>query len=84
MFSDRNYAIIPVSELSKVDFSQILETSADTVRRSVDQTKTFFKWEGATPDFYSTLVGVEGPYTHEEMLAILATTEWTPPMPAEV
>ena len=37
----RNYLIIQTSELDKVDFSQVLETSASTVRKSVDTTKTF-------------------------------------------
>ena len=40
----RKYLIIPTSELSKVDFSQVCETSIETVRKSVDETKTFIKW----------------------------------------
>ena len=48
---ERTFLIIPVSELSKVDFTQVLETSPDTVRRSVDGTKTFIKWEGVEPTF---------------------------------
>ena len=73
----RTYLIIPVSELSKVDFSQVHETSAETVRKSVDETKTFIKWSGDEPSFVSSLTGTEGPYTQEEIVTILGTDVWT-------
>jgi hypothetical protein len=47
MYENRNYLIIPVSEISKIDFSSVNETSADTLRKSVDGTKTFVKWDQA-------------------------------------
>jgi len=72
----RNYLIIQSSELSKVDFSQVLETSASTVRKSVDETKTFIKWDGDTPSCVSSLTSTEGPYTNTQILEILNTEEW--------
>ena len=78
MYSTREYLIFPITELSKVDFSQVLETSEETVRKSVDNSKTFVKWSGEQPLFMSTLENTEGPYTHEEILEILSTEEWTP------
>ena len=84
MYENRNYLIIPITELSKVDFDLVCETSADTVRKSVDETKTFVKWEGEAPAFVADIVGAEGPYTHEEILTILATEEWTAPMEEEM
>jgi|TARA_B100000900_G_scaffold323652_1_gene283226 hypothetical protein len=75
----RTYLIIPTSELSKVDFSQVCETSADTVRKSVDETKTFIKWDDSEPSFVSSITGTEGPYTNEEILTILSTDVWTSP-----
>jgi hypothetical protein len=83
MYEQRNFLIFPVAELSKVDFSQVCETSIDTVRKSVDQTKTFVKWDGEAPAFIVDIVGAEGPYTYEEILVILATEEWSAPMPME-
>jgi hypothetical protein len=72
----RTYVIIDASEVSSVDFDQVLETSAETLRFSVDGgTKTFVKFEGDTPSF---LAG-KTQYTHSEMLAILAGEEWTDP-----
>ena len=76
-FEHREYLIIPVSELTKVNFEEVLETSADTVRKSIDQTKTFVKWEGAEPAFVATISGAEGPYTYDEILNILTGVEWT-------
>tara|TARA_R110000782_G_C14784989_1_gene410364 strand:- start:714 stop:974 length:261 start_codon:yes stop_codon:yes gene_type:complete len=77
---DREYMIFNVSEIDNVDFTQVLETSKDTVRKSVNQTKTFVKWEGNTvPTTVSSLTTKVGPYTHSEILVILATDEWTDP-----
>jgi hypothetical protein len=70
----RNYVIIDVSEVGNVDFDAVLETSADTLRYSLDGSKTFVKFEGDTPSF---LIG-EPQYTHAEILSILAGAEWTP------
>ena len=72
----RNYLIIQTSELDKVDFSQVLETSASTVRKSLDETKTFIKWDGDTPSFVSNLTSTEGPYTNNEIRTILDTDAW--------
>jgi hypothetical protein len=47
----------------------------------VDGTKTFVKWDGAMPQCVIDLTTSEGPYTYEEILAILATPEWTDPNP---
>lgn len=67
------YVIINASEVSSVDFSQVAETSADTLRHSQDGTKTFVKFVGDTPSF---LEG-ETQYTQEEILSILAGAEWS-------
>ena len=68
-----NYVIIDSSEVNSVDFDQVLETSAETLRFSLNGTKTFVKYEGDQPSFLSG----KQEYTHSEILAILATDEWT-------
>ena len=81
-YENREFMIFNVSELPKIDFTQLLESSIDTVRKSVDQTKTFVKWDGTTiPSSVDLLTTKEGPYTYNEILAILATPEWTDPNP---
>ena len=77
-YEHRNFMIFNVSELDSVDFTQVLETSKDTVRKSVDETKTFVKWEGEViPPTINNLTTKQGPYTYNEILTILATPEWT-------
>ena len=80
MYENRKYLIFPVTELFKVDFNQVGETSTETVKKSVDETHTFVKWEGQDPTFISELQDTQGPYTHEEILEILSTEEWTLPI----
>ena len=80
MYEDRSYYIIPNTEVPNVDFNYVLETSAETLRFSVDGSKTFVKWEGdMPPEFVVNMTG-EGPYTYTEILDILSTPEWTAPM----
>jgi hypothetical protein len=81
-YENREFMIFNVSELPQIDFTQVLETSIDTVRKSVDETKTFVKWDGTTiPSSVDSLTTKEGPYTYNEILDILATPEWTDPNP---
>jgi hypothetical protein len=77
-YENREFMIFNVSELGNINFNEVLETSVDTVRKSVDETKTFVKWEGETiPPSIENLTTKEGPYTYQEILTILATEEWT-------
>ena len=80
MYENRSFAIFSTTEIDKVDFSLVGETSADTIRKSVDESKTFVKWDGEQPEFVSTLTTLEGPYTYTEILEILSGAEWTAPM----
>ena len=69
----RTYVIIDASEVSSVDFSQVLQADADKLRYSLDGTKTFVKYEGTQPSF---LLG-KTEHSHEEILSILSGPEWT-------
>jgi hypothetical protein len=81
MYDNRQFAIFSTTELDQINFAEVLETSADTVRKSVDETKTFVKWDGETPPpSVEALTTIEGYYTYEEILNILSTPEWTAPM----
>lgn len=77
MHEDRSYFIIPTTEIENINFDHVLESSAETLRYSVDGSKTFIKWEcESPPEFVVNMTG-EGPYTHEEILDILSTPEWS-------
>ena len=72
----RKYVIIDASEVSAVNFDEVLETSPSTLRYSLDGSQTFVKYEGETPSF------LEGKthYSHSEMLTILAGEDWSEPI----
>jgi hypothetical protein len=76
-YNNRKFIIFNVLELNKIDFEQVCETSSETVRKSVDETKTFVKWDDDIPECILNLNTKEGPYTYEEILDILSTEEWT-------
>jgi hypothetical protein len=84
IYDTRRYMIFPFSQINLIDFNEVFETSAETLRLSVDETKTFVKWDGDTPQCISLLTNTEGPYTHEEILVILSTPEWTEPFEEEI
>ena len=72
----RKYIIFDVSELNKIDFNEVMENSASTLRYSLDGTKTFIKWEDNEPSFLSNLLTKSKIYSIEEISEILLTSEW--------
>jgi len=85
MYENREFMIFNVSELNSINFDEVLETSSETVRKSVDETKTFVKWDGnEIPSSIQSLTTSEGPYTYEEILNILSTPEWEPDIDEEI
>jgi hypothetical protein len=76
-YNNRNYVVFSVTELDKIDFTQVLETSADTVRKSVDSTLTFVKWDGPEVPLCVQELETKSDYlNHEEMLELLSTDPW--------
>ena len=73
MFESRKYVIIDKDEVSSVDFSQVLESSSDTLRYSLDGNKTFVKYEGSQPSFLSGKTELN----HSQIITELAGNEWT-------
>lgn len=114
----RQYMVFNISEVELINFDEVLQTSAETLRKSNDNTKAFVKWEGRIitnsadlslnrpaldkngqiaeieseisiestlefyiPDSIKALTTKEGPYTHGEIIEILASPEWDDPHP---
>lgn len=71
-YHNRKYIIIDASEVSTIDFSQVNETSENTLRYSLDNSQTFVKFDGDTPSFLEGKTS----YTHSEILTILDGTDW--------
>ena len=77
MYTNRNFMIFSTSETGSIDFSEVLETSAETLRLSVDGSKSFVKWDSEIiPTTVDSLTTKEGPYTYEEIRTILTGSEW--------
>lgn len=75
---EKNFVIFLTSELSLIDFTEVLENSAESCRLSIDGTKTFVKWFGnVTPPCILLLTTIVDYYTYDELLQIVSTsTEW--------
>jgi len=44
-FQNRRWLVIPTSIIGDIDFNQVHESNADSLRKSVDETLTFVKYE---------------------------------------
>ena len=53
--------------------SNAIESSVNTLRKSLDNTKAILKWNGDTPSCFDGMTT----YSHSEILAILSGTDWT-------
>ncbi len=78
-YENRRFVIFNVTELPFIDFSQVYETSGETVRKSVNQTKTFVKYDIPQPSSVSSLTTKSNEYTYDEIIQILLTSEWSDP-----
>ena len=77
VYENRKYIILEASEVSSIDFSKVLETSADTLRYNTNKwfyqsSKTFVKFDGDTPSFLSG----KTQYSHSEIRSILTGSDW--------
>ena len=77
--NNRQYVIINAEDVSTVNFDEVLETSADTLRYNVAGDQTFVKYEGAKP---RCLYGKDT-LSHSAMLTVLAGEAWTSPIEEE-
>ena len=73
----RTYQIINISDLNNIDFSQVYETSADTIRKSIDESLFTIKWD-REPSFITdgTVTPVET-LSYENCLTLMDTPEWS-------
>ena len=72
-YSNRKWIIINVSDVTDEMISNAIQTSMDTLRKTIDGTKAILKWNGDTPSCFDGLTT----YTHSEILTELAKSEWT-------
>ena len=70
-----NYVIFDITEKNEVDYSQVLQTSAETLRVSTTN-KAILKWEGQTPSSVLSLQTKGNILTEQELRVILEEPEW--------
>lgn len=79
MHNNKTYAVINLTDISLIDFSQVAQSSASTIRKSLDDTQFVIKWEdGYTPTFITDASVVPaGIYDHHAILELMSTPEWS-------
>jgi len=78
-FDNRHYVVFDLTEVDTIDFSEVMETSADTLRKNLAETQSFVKYESDMPASITALNTRSQEYAHEEILSLLAGEEWTDP-----
>tara|TARA_R100001463_G_scaffold3743_4_gene14895 strand:+ start:567 stop:809 length:243 start_codon:yes stop_codon:yes gene_type:complete len=76
------YIVIELTETSKVDYSQVNQTSAQTMRRNLANTQGLLSY--ITEPSYVTsgaLPIVGDKMNHSEALTLMSSPEWSEPMP---
>ena len=76
MYENREYIVFNVSEKDSIDYNEVLENSADSLRLSLDGEKTFIKYEGDMPDSVSSLETKEAVRSYSEIRELLETGNW--------
>tara|TARA_R100000152_G_C6719545_1_gene145760 strand:+ start:288 stop:521 length:234 start_codon:yes stop_codon:yes gene_type:complete len=73
MYENRKWVIINISDVTDEMLENSIQTSADTLRQSLDGTKAILKWDGNTPDCFDGMTT----YSHSEILTELAKSSWS-------
>ena len=82
--SDRKYIVIDLSNTDKVLFSQVNQSSAQSVRRNLANTQCLLSYR-VEPSFItdSSLPIVGSVMTQSEALTMLSGSDWSEPLPEE-
>tara|TARA_R110000772_G_scaffold57159_1_gene129655 strand:+ start:1940 stop:2182 length:243 start_codon:yes stop_codon:yes gene_type:complete len=77
------YIVINLTDTDKVFFSQVNQSTSQVMRRNLANTQGLLSYQ-IEPSFITngSLVPVST-LTHEEALALMATSAWSEPMPEE-
>ena len=77
MYENRKYVIFNTSETGSIDFSQVMETSVNTLRLNLSGSQTFVKYEGSQPSSVAGLSSKSEEYTHSQISTILTGSDWS-------
>ena len=71
-YSNRYWVILNVSDITEEMISNAIQISMNTLRKSLDGSKTVLKWDGDTPSCFDGMTI----YSHSEILAELRKADW--------
>ena len=77
MYENRKYVIFNTSETGSINFSQVMETSVNTLRLNLSGSQTFVKYEGSQPSSVAGLSSKSNEYTHTQIINVLTGSEWS-------
>ena len=72
-YENRKWVIVTVSDITDEMILSAIQSSMDTLRKTLDGTKAILKWDGDTPSCFDGMVT----YNHGEILTELAKSDWT-------
>ena len=72
-YSNRHWVIVNVSDITEEMILNAMQTSMNTLRKTLDGSKAILKWEGDTPECFDGMTI----YSHSEILTELAKPTWT-------
>ena len=76
------YIVIELTETSKVDYSQVNQTSAQTMRRNLANTQGLLSYITEPSYVTSGVLPIVGDkMNHSEALTLMSSPEWSEPMP---
>ena len=73
-YENRKWVMLTTSEAESIDFDEVYQRNAESLRWNNDGTKTFVKYEGEKPSFLTGKMAL----SHAEVLAELEQAEWQP------
>ena len=79
------YAIINTADLGLINFTEIDETNATTIRKSIDELMFIIKYFNEHEPSFITNGSVVPTQilTHEQAIELMSTIEWSEPIPVE-
>ena len=72
-YSNRKWVIVNVSDITDEMIANAIQSSMDTLRKTLDGSKAILKFDGDTPSCFDGLTT----YNHSEILTELAKSDWT-------
>ena len=71
-YSNRKWVIVNVSDITDEMIASAIQSSMDTLRKTLDGSKAILKFNGDTPSCFDGLTT----YNHSEILTELAKSDW--------